>query len=310
MLIVKCTLLTKKQVCDNPLQMFKKYGTNAAVTDFSLLLGIEVSSDHTSDTLYYQDKSFIETRAADYWTKTQKEDKAIAISSYGFGYNSPKKMNDSYIGIRPVINYSDINKYVKEKRITDKNVLEVDYGEYPQTICDKKLELQLEQMYKENAIQKTEKKYTISSSRFFIPQELDEYYFNGNKYIRFIADRDIIRTKLSNKKYIEFGKTYWIKVEPITWMIDEKEDIAVTKNLLISGIPFDNYNNHKFEDTEIYNYLNNYFIKEIHNIKENKLDDIEKKLETLSLEELKELKIIIERQIKKEVKTKCKGGII
>ncbi len=310
---MKCTLLSKDQVCINQLEMFRKYGTNAAITDFSLLLGIEVSSDHTSDTSYYQDKDFVDTRAADYWTKTQEEDKVIAISSYSFGYFSPKKMNDLYLGIRPAVKYSDIKNQVDGKKISDKEVTEVEYGEYPQTICDKKLETELEKMYRENTITKTEKKYTVNSNEFFSPEQIDEYCYNGNKYIRFIANRDIIRTKLSNKQYIEFGKPYWIKVEPITWMIDEEQDLAVSKKLLITGIPFDNDYKENFEETEIYKYLNTYFINEIiaeKKIKEkNKLDEIEEELKSLSLQELQELRNILEKQIKKEVKIKCKGGI-
>lgn len=311
---MKCTLLTKDEVCQNQLNIFKKYGTNAAVTDFSLLLGIEVSSDHTSDSLYYRDIEFTDTRAADYWTKTKQEDNVVAISSYSFGYNSPKKINNLFLGIRPVLKYSSIKNEINNTKISDKEVLEVQYGEYPQTICKESAEI--EKMYKEGKLLKTEKTYTINSknTNTFSPETLNEYYYKDKKYIRFIADRDIIRTKLSNKKYIEYGKAYWIEVEPIIWMIDENNDIAVSKKLLTTGIPFDKSYNGKFEDTEIYNYLNNYFIKEIKAEKKlkqkTKLDDIEKEIENMSLEQLQELRFIIEKQIKKEVKVKRKGGII
>lgn len=313
---MKCTLLTKDEVCQNQSCIFKKYGTNAAVTDFSLLLGLEVSNDHTSDSLYYKDREFTDTRAADYWTRTKENDKVIVMSSYSFGYNSPKKLDYQFIGIRPVLKYSDIRNEINNIEISDKEVLEVQYGEYPQTICDEKINLEIEKKYKEGKILKTEKKYTINSkeSEIFFPQELNEYIYNNKKYIRFIADRDIIRTKLSNKKYIEYSKAYWIKVEPIIWMIDEDKDIAVSKKILITGIPFDKYYSGIFEETNMYNYLNNYFIKEIKTKKKkkqkNKLDDIEEKIENMSLEELQQLRFIIENQIKKEVKIKRKGGII
>lgn len=97
-------------------------------------------------------------------------------------------------------------------------------------------------------------------------------------------------------------------------MIDEDKDIAVSKKILITGIPFDKYYSGIFEETNMYNYLNNYFIKEIKTKKKkkqkNKLDDIEEKIENMSLEELQQLRFIIENQIKKEVKIKRKGGII
>lgn len=312
---MECTLLTKEEVCDKQLQIFKKYGTNAAVTDFSLLLGIEVSSDHTSDSLYNIDRDYFDTRAADYWTKTKEEDKIIAISSYSFGYNSPKNIKNRYLGIRPVIKYSDILEEYQNKRISDKEVIEVEYGEYPQTICDEKRRLELEKEYKENKLIKTDKIYTVNTNKeeSFIPTELPEYYYNGKKYIRYIADGNQIRTRLSNKKYIEYKKAYWIEIKPIIWMIDEKEDIAVSKKLLVTGIAYDQTNNKNFEETEIYKYLNNYFIKEIKSekkIKEKrKLDELEEELDNLSLQELQELRIILEKQIKKEVKIKCKGGI-
>lgn len=300
---MKCTLLTKDEVCNNQLQIFKKYGTNAAVTDFSLLLGIEVSSNHTSDSLYYRDKVFEDTRAADYWTRT-KEETPIAISSYSFGFNSPKNINNLYIGIRPVLKYAKIINETYDKKITDKEILEVKYGEYPQTVCEDKTNLELEKLYKEGKLEKTEKIYTINSNKTetFFPQKIIEYTYNGKKYIRFIADRDTIRTKLSNKKYIEYNRPYWIKVEPIIWMIDEKQDIAVSKKLLITGIPFDENYNNTFEETNIYKYLNEYFIKEI------KTENNE--LEKMSLRELQELKLKIEKQMKEEAKIKKRGGII
>lgn len=311
---MNCTLLTKDEVCQNQLQIFKKYGSNAAVTDFSLLLGIEVSSNHTSDTIYYKDEEFTDTRAADYWTKTKEKDKIITVSSYGFGYNSPQKINNLFLGIRPVLKYSEIKNEIIDKKISDKDVLEVKYGQYPQTLCSEKYRVELEKIYKEGKTIKTGKTYTVNSKdNIFSFQTLDEYQYNNKNYIRFIADRDVVRTKLSNKKYIEFNNPYWLEVEPITWMIDEEKDIAVSKKILITGIPFSKNLNDPFEDTFMYKYLNNYFIKEIDvrtQIKaKNKLESIEKEIEKLSLKELQELRYIIESQIKKEVKIKRKGGI-
>ena len=316
MLKMECRLLTKEEVCSNSFQIFKKYGTNAAVTDFSLLLGIEVSSDHTSDTLYFRDREFTDTRAADYWTMTKDGDRVIAISSYSFGYNSPRKINNLFIGIRPLLKYSDIKDLAYDKNISDKEVLEVHFGEYPQTVCEDKIWLELEKNYKAGNLLKSGKSYTVNSNvdGSFSPQIFDEYCYRDKKYVRFISNRDIIRTKLSSKKYIEFGRPYWIEVEPITWMIDEDKDMAVCKKSLVTGIPYDNNSSFKFEETFIYNYLNNYFIKEIETEKKekevNRFAAIEKEIDNMSLEELQELRFILENQIKNKVKLKRKGGII
>ena len=83
--------------------------------------------NHTSDTPYYLDPLFSDTRAADYWTKTLEEGKVVTISSYSFGYNSLTKRTNKYIGIRPVIKYSDIKDDVQDKQISDKkNIVKKD----------------------------------------------------------------------------------------------------------------------------------------------------------------------------------------
>ena len=81
--------LTKDQVCGkNCLSIFKRYGTNAAVTDISILLGCGVTNNHTSDSIFND----FDTRSADYYTKTKSNSRVIAISSYGFGYNGEKSL--------------------------------------------------------------------------------------------------------------------------------------------------------------------------------------------------------------------------
>ena len=312
---MECRLLTKEEVCSGCYQIFKKYGTNAAVTDLSLLLGIEVSSDHTSDSLYYKDSEFADTRAADYWTMTKDGDRVVAISSYSFGYNAPKKMSNIFIGIRPVLKYSDLKESITDKKLSDKEVLEVHFGEYPQTVCDDKIRFELEKAYRDGSLMKSGKKYTVNSKidGSFSPQFLTEYHYKDKKYVRFIADRNVIRTRLSNKKYIEYKSPYWIEVEPITWMIDEEKDMLVCKKSLITGIPFDSKYYGEFEDTFIFNYLNNYFIKEIACEKKqeiNKYEMIEKAIEEMNLNELQQLRFFLESQINNKVKLKRKGGII
>lgn len=304
--MIELTFLTKDQVCDDEkkLEIFKKYGTNASITDFSLLLGVGVTRDHTSESPYNHDLRLKDTRAADYWTKTIENDKVIAISSYGLGFCGPKKINDREIGIRVSVNYQKIkNKIIDKRKIN--NILEVDYGEYPQTIVDKKLQMKLENLYKEGNLKTTGKQYTVNSGEEdIIFQTITEYEYKEDKYIRFVADRNIIRTRLSNKKYMEYNKEYWIKVEPITWLVDERENIAVTKKILLSGIPYNDKVTDNFEETIIYKFINYYLSKEI--VPNNKT--IKEIIQDMNLEELQELKSFIEKQIK-EVKVKSIGGM-
>ena len=43
--------------------------------------------------------------------------------------------------------------------------------------------------------------------------------------------------KLSDGRTIQVGSPYWVKVEPIKWMIDEKANIALSKKLIFKKSP-------------------------------------------------------------------------
>lgn len=71
---------------------------------------------------------------------------------------------------------------------------------------------------------------------------------------------------LSDGRTISSPNGYWIKVEPIEWLVDEENDIAITKKIIVSGIQFDlslTQNNTTFEETNIKKYLDNHLIKDI-----------------------------------------------
>lgn len=56
-----------------------------------------------------------------------------------------------------------------------------------------------------------------------------------------------------------------MEVKPITWMVDEKANIALSKKIIFSGVQFDNKRNYTgdFENTDIYNFMVKYFSKDI-----------------------------------------------
>ena len=102
------------------------------------------------------------------------------------------------------------------------------------------------------------------TAKFFY-ENYDEYEYNGKKYIRFIGDRNCEEEVLSDGRTVQNGNIYWVSVEPIKWMIDEKAGIALSKKILISGIQFchrdENTNN--FNDKNIKKFMDNYFSKDI-----------------------------------------------
>ena len=278
------TFLEERQITgSDQLEIFKKYGTKCAITDFSILLGGYVSDEcHTSEGTTLKD------RTGWYWTKSVKDigDAKIdvmTISPEGIIYP-----NCSYlckITSRLALPYSSIQSLSKKGERDVFGVLEIKYGEYPQTIESVVLSNILEYGYMTRTLKKTGKKYTtdslsVISPQKFIPREFEEYELNGNKYIRFVSDYDCKDEKLSDGRNVVEGIPYWVKVEPIVWQVDEKADIAVSKKLLFSGVQFTRQGNYKgaFKKTNIKKFIDNYFSKEIvqdYIVENNKVDNTE-----------------------------------
>ena len=257
------TFLTEDQIFGkNQLDILKKYGTKCAITDFAILLG-------GSRTIEYYTEEGIKSRASGWITKTPDGNYWVCyVDKYG---SKNQKIADSCdYGARPALPYSSISKVFSKK---EKNgIFEVEYGEYPQTIVSEYSSSILESAYLKGTMTKTGKSYTTDSFKYnnggfpFRAREHIEYAYNGKKYIRFVGDSDFVGAAvLSDGRIIKEGEVYWVEVEPIKWIIDEKEDIALSKKILFRGIPF----NHKmlyqgnFDETIIKWFMNTHFAKDI-----------------------------------------------
>ena len=132
-------------------------------------------------------------------------------------------------------------------------IIEVEYGWYPQTVLNFEDSLLLEEELKLGNLKTTGKTYTTDSTFYFnrwsgfTSAEYIEYAYEGNKYVRFIANENSEGGALSDGRKIKKGEAYWVKVEPIVWLVDKDADIALSKKLLFSGMQYSN--NQKFNDT-------------------------------------------------------------
>ena len=259
------SLLKKEQVNgNNCINFFRVYGKKAAATDFAVLLGAIVG--HRS--YGYSDLNYGRTAAwsliDDYYGDTY----IININGYIASNHANKRIN----GIRPIIPLDIVPKNLLKNKKNTNGYYEVEFGEYPQSACKGNLSKELEDLYP-NKLKRTGKKYTVDGcgiyeyDRAFQPTEIVEFEYNNERYVR--VNSDDINGKLffSNSEIINPSNSYWIKVEPIKWIIDEASNLLICKDLIASGIRFCDEKKYSgnFEDTEIYKYLNHYFARDIFN---------------------------------------------
>ena len=191
-----------------------------------------------------------------YWTRTSElcyDDGNIyecfvtaegALNFYSFVYRSH--------GVRPVLKSDNLEELIKNLKITYKNGVEVvEYGQYPNNA----------------SLKPTGKKYYYYHYRIdigmFNLQELQEYLeyeYNGEKYVN----------------NVNMGNVFF-KVKPVKFYVDRENSMLISKDILFDApINIDNPNyNGKFETSQLYQFLNNEFIKSLKPDKKYTSDDIE-----------------------------------
>lgn len=257
----KFTFLTMDQI--NKLKIFKIYGTKCAITDFAILLGGYV------DDFYIDDNKNLNGRTGEWWTKTSFY-ADVQIVNY-MGGVEPAFPKVRGIGARPAVSYSSIELSATNEEIIDNGCSKVECFEYPKWIGDETFSCKLEEAYSMDVLNTTGKTYTTDSVGIrkcfdkFIAREFIEYEYDGNKYIRFVADENCNGKLLSDGRIVQIGESYWVKVEPIIWLVDKQADIALANEILFAGVQFyfSSYSMGNFGDTTIKLYMNRCFSTDI-----------------------------------------------
>ena len=246
-------LLTEDEIWDTSIKAelpMLKADKKCQPTDFAVLLGGNFNKDDSNFTTMW-------------WSSTYNQVFVTAVyHNEGMGI-SP--MRARYMSIRPAMEFSELQKLFHTCKIVGENdkCFVCIAGEYPQTIVNL-------QNIDINLANYTGKFYTINGAkageRAFEPQELPELEYNGNKFIKVTAhlyDRLNSSTVNLGDVLVVDGQDYFVKVEPIKWLVDKKTNIAVCQKALVAGIPMNKSKFNNFEQTDLFYYLNNYFSKEI-----------------------------------------------
>ena len=154
------TLLSNGQIWGNDkesqLEVIKKYGTKAAITDLCVLTG-----SYLSDNCIDEDSS-LKGRTSWFWTRSDDNDNDVrSVDAYGdrnYGYRYER------IGVvRPALQSSAIFSQISPNRVRGwGGTEEVEYGEYPQYAADARMQSILESEYN-RGMNKTGRSYTFDS---------------------------------------------------------------------------------------------------------------------------------------------------
>lgn len=268
------TLLSEGQIWGNhkesQLEVIRKYGTKAAITDLCVLTGsyLCVDPDYNID-----EDSSLKGRTSWFWTRSyNKENDVCVVDENGDWNRGPRCIRMGVV--RPALQSSVIFSQISPNRVRGYNgTEEVEYGEYPQYAADSRMQSILESEYN-RGMNKTGRSYTFDSVKSddydtgFKPVTYEEYEYQGKRYIRIRANSDFTghKFKLSNGVEYRDGDCVWVEVSPVKWLIDDRTGILVSKLGLVSGIRFlDRNHNYKgdFSRTEMKEYLDRYMIRDL-----------------------------------------------
>lgn len=168
----------------------------------------------------------------------------------------------------------------------------------PRNAAPKKMQKELEAAYmKGNKIfnrgqplKNSGQKYTIDDKEYnqysegFEAKELNEIELSdGRKYTRVQVKPRFGSSEVtfSNNETYQVGDFVWFEKAPVIWYGDIEDDIAITKEIIMSGIPFNHVRDYQgdFSKTDMYSFMNNYLIKDMSFSTENTFDYLVDKVE-------------------------------
>ena len=263
------TFLTQEQFFeDDKLDIFKKRGTKAALTDFSILLGAYVSNYHV------EGDNSLEGRTGNYWTRSDDGDNDARVVNED-GYSHYYNIDIRNGGARPALPFSSIDRIptngVSGRRASD-GILEIEYGYYPQKVVPKDMQSRLEQAYTRRTISKTRNTYTTDSVKYneystpFNAKIHEEYEYNGKRYVRVEVNSGKGQYNLSNGENYRDGDKVWVEVAPVKWLVDERANMMITEKLIFAGVQFNkerNYHTRDFDKTDIKTFMDRYLARDL-----------------------------------------------
>jgi len=235
----------------NALGIFDKLeqGRKAVLTDFARCMGAHI--DDISGYGYY-------------WTQSDDGNGNVHVvlinGSEGYG-----TIDDIGIGGRPAVKYSDLLDNVPYGIFgeTPEGVDTFMAGTWLQKKVSNEMSQKLTLMLEAGKLpimedEHIEIDYPFLKDMRFDMLELPRYTLRGRQYTRFqIFGPDGDGVQMSDGSFAEFANDYWFEWLPIIWLIDEEKDIAISQDILFTGIAINTSETYdgNFEKTRMGHFL-------------------------------------------------------
>ena len=257
---IKLTLLTREQVGaqlglvkEDRLKVLQDYGRRAMGSDLVLLLGgIQYLSVY--------DRFAMANSCCRYWIISNDRDYNLVWFD---GSLAKDNKTVTVNAIRPVLQLPLEMLEKIPRRVEHDGITRFYFGEYPQMVAERDLKPELERKYRSGELVPTGKFYTFRTAKTNGTHNYLEYYYDGEKYVIIVAERTLA-DHLSNDLTIRRGTPYYFRVDPIVWLYDEETRLLISERGLVAGIPYHlNKKACSYEESQVYQYLNNYLAKQI-----------------------------------------------
>lgn len=183
-------------------------------------------------------------------------------------------------GARPALPFSSIDR-IPTNGVSGKDkygVKYVEYGFYPQSAVTRGLQQELERQFTSGRLTKTGNGYTTDSRKYdedgekFKAQRHEEYEYKGKRYIRAKANScfDGGDFKLSNGESYSDGDQVWVEVEPIKWLVSERDKLMLAEKIIFAGVQFKHkrdYHTEDFGKTDIKKFIDDCWSKDIEQVR-------------------------------------------
>ncbi len=260
------TQLTLDQVQGpNKLDVFNRFGTEAAPTEFAEIRGAEsypLKGMHFAEARKEIDPNLLNKKFCDYWLDTKGRGDSFCFT-YGKLTVEEEFVSEFTNGVRIVVPYEEIKNDIIGTRTVDYGkgpVTIVTFGEYPQEVLPRDFYKNYE-AGEVKPIGQSIGVWGIKCERFYDGNEVKfektespVYEYNGQKVMpvsRAIFDNGECRNS-------------WIRISPVEWILDEKTGLCISKDCLLGGLPMSRIGIYLNKST-IQKFLDNVFAYDIDN---------------------------------------------